>query len=57
VCGLDAYYGDIETVLSRLRACCAQFDIDGTHNVWIVKPGAKSRGRGVYVSHYLPTYM
>jgi len=50
VLGIEAYYGDIESVLSRLRSCCAQFDIDGTYNVWIVKPGAKSRGRGTRAS-------
>jgi len=48
VAGSESYRSDIETMLARLRACCAQFDIDGTHNVWIVKPGAKSRGRGKY---------
>ena len=46
VCGVENYRTDIETVLVKLQACCSQFDIDGTHNVWIVKPGAKSRGRG-----------
>jgi len=45
---VEAYYGDIQKVLAKLRASLAQFDIDGTHNVWIVKPGAKSRGRGKY---------
>ena len=56
MCGLEAHYSNIDTVLSRLRSCCAQFDIDGTHNVWIVKPGAKSRGRGTY-KNYLLNFM
>jgi len=51
VLGVEAHYSDVEEVLARLRSCCAQFDIDGTHNVWIVKPGAKSRGRGKSARH------
>jgi len=46
VSGLENYRHDVKMMLAKLRASCPQFDIDGTQNVWIVKPGAKSRGRG-----------
>lgn len=44
----DAYTKLEETkvIIDRIKSKWCQFDMDGTRNVWIVKPGAKSRGRG-----------
>lgn len=35
-----------ESLINRLKTHCPQLEMDGAKNVWIVKPGAKSRGRG-----------
>lgn len=37
---------ECEKMAEELRKYWPQFDLDGIKNLWIVKPGAKSRGRG-----------
>ncbi|CAF1462352.1 unnamed protein product [Adineta steineri] len=47
---------DMKTYLNRIEKCLKnveehwpQYNIDGTRNIWISKPGAMSRGRGIVV--------
>ena len=39
-----------EEGLERAKECMPQYEIDGLRNIWIVKPGNKSKGIGA--AHY-----
>ncbi|XP_034544170.1 tubulin monoglycylase TTLL3-like [Notolabrus celidotus] len=49
----DEFVVTCKAMLQRLVEVSPQLDIQGIHNVWIIKPGAKSRGRGIKCSKRL----
>lgn len=46
ICNADSYFIQCQNILHKIRLLNPQQEIDGLHNIWIIKPGAKSRGRG-----------
>ena len=44
---IEEHIDRFKTVLEELTKIMPQDNIDGVKNIWIVKPGAKSRGRGI----------
>ncbi|XP_062853039.1 tubulin monoglycylase TTLL3-like isoform X2 [Trichomycterus rosablanca] len=47
------YMESCQAMLDRLREFSPQLKIDGTQNLWIIKPAAMSRGRGIMCSKQL----
>ncbi|XP_068598643.1 tubulin monoglycylase TTLL3 [Brachionichthys hirsutus] len=45
--GSGVFVERCQAMLVRLQVVCPQLDTDGLNNIWIIKPGAKSRGRGI----------
>ncbi|XP_050968987.1 tubulin monoglycylase TTLL3 [Labeo rohita] len=45
--GCEDYVERCKCMLEQMRHVCPQMETDGLCNIWIIKPGAKSRGRGI----------
>lgn len=44
-------------ILKKVRKYWPQLDMDGVLNIWILKPGNKSRGRGIVLVNKLEDVM
>lgn len=47
----------ISSALSHLEKRQPQYEMNGYHNIWIIKPGNLSRGRGISVSNKLSSIL
>ncbi|XP_072540617.1 tubulin monoglycylase TTLL3 [Salminus brasiliensis] len=45
--GCTEYAERCRSMLARMQKVCPQLGTDGLSNIWIIKPGALSRGRGI----------
>ncbi|XP_034951479.1 tubulin glycylase 3A-like isoform X2 [Chelonus insularis] len=50
---LQKYTIAAKHILKKIRKYWHQFDMDGVLNIWILKPGNKSRGRGIVLMNKL----
>ncbi|XP_070803359.1 protein monoglycylase TTLL8 [Pituophis catenifer annectens] len=53
ICNADSYFIQCQNILHKIRLLNPQQEIDGLHNIWIIKPGAKSRGREIVCKNRL----
>ncbi|XP_063163986.1 protein monoglycylase TTLL8 [Candoia aspera] len=57
ICNAESYYIQCQNILHKIRLVNPQQEIDGLHNIWIIKPGAKSRGREIVCKNRLDEIM
>ena len=53
IASASSHVDECEEVLAQMEKHSPQLAIDGYQNIWILKPGAKSRGRGIEVKNNL----